>query len=95
MKDALLKVVRSPKVRAAAVALVLAVAAALGIGCGGAGLPALPPEAVQAVAAAKCVERVLADVGDPNDLTLGEARELAKSLRACAEPPAPVGDAGP
>jgi hypothetical protein len=89
VKDSVLKVVKSPAVRKAVVALVLAVLTALGIsvgaGCGGAQLPAR-------AAQAECVLGVLRDVGDPNALTLGQARQLAADLKACE--PAPAGDAG-
>jgi hypothetical protein len=88
-KDSVLKVVKSPAVQKAVVAVVLAVAAALGIslsaGCAGARLPAR-------AAQAECVLGVLNAVGDPNALTLGQARQLAADLKSCE--PASVNDAG-
>lgn len=97
LKDLGLKVVKSPAVRKAVVGLVLAIAAALGVslGTGCNGSMALPPEAAKAVSVALCVKAELDAAGDPEELTLGAARELADRLKACAEPaPAPVGDAG-
>jgi len=89
-KDSVLKVVKSPAVRKAVVSLVLAIAAALGVslgtGCAGVQLPAR-------AAQAECVLGVLNEVGDPNALTLGQARQLAADLKACEPAPEP-GDAG-
>lgn len=90
-KDSALKVVKSPAVRKAFIALILTILGALGVsfgsGCSGAvQVPALPPEAAQAVAAALCVKSELEAAGDPEALTLADARELAKRLAACREP---------
>lgn len=91
MKEFLLKTVRNPGVRKAVVALVVAVAAALGLSAS-TGCAALQSD--PRVAQARCVVDVLDGVGDPEALTLGQARELAAALKACGVPAEPVGDAG-
>ena len=93
VKDSVLKVVKSPVVRKAVVALIVAILGALGVsvGSGCSGSVRLPPEAVEATQVSLCVESVLASVGDPEALTLGDARELAAALKACRKP---AGDAG-
>jgi hypothetical protein len=90
MKDFFLKIVKNTGVRKAFLARVVALAAALGLSAstGCAALQARPE-----YAQAACVADVLADGGDPEALTLGQARELAAALKACKSP-APVGDAG-
>jgi hypothetical protein len=95
MKELLVKVVKSPAVRKAAVGLVLAIAAALGVGglggCGGA--LSVPPEAAQAVNAALCIRAALDGV-DPEALSLNAARALAAQLKACEHGPSEAPDAG-
>lgn len=96
VKDSVLKVVKSPVVRKAVVALIVAILGALGLsvgsGCGGSlKVPAVPPEVVETIAVAACVKAELDAAGDPEALTLGDARELAKRLAACRKP---AGDAG-
>jgi hypothetical protein len=96
LKNSALKVVSSPGVRKAAIVLVLAVLGALGfnvsVGCGAVAVPALPPEVSQAVEAGNCAHDLLKGV-DPEALSIAQARELAKALKACAKP-APSSDAG-
>lgn len=57
--------------------------------------PVLPPEVPQAIRTAKCVERALAGIGDPQALTLHDALALAARVQACVprRPPV-VPDAG-
>lgn len=95
VKDSAIKVVKSPKVRKAAVALVLAVLGALGLsfGAGCSGSVQLPPEVAQAAEVGLCVESVLSDV-DPEALTLGQARELAAAVKVCVHGPSESPDAG-
>ncbi len=73
--------------------LVAALLTFAAVGCGGSQIPPMPPELSEAVSVGLCARALLQGV-DPEQLTLAQARELAKALRGCGKPAHTAADAG-